>query len=309
MSQRNVRSHVETDQRAVALTLDDGYDPDPRVLGLIKSYGIHGTAFIVGAVADSNPGLLNELARLGWLVCSHTYDHEYLPGRSAEAVRSTIVRGADAAERVVGYRCPYFRAPYGAVDATVVSVTDSLGLQLIGWETSISDSAPRGTDPDLQLDIAKRSLREGSIVLGHFGGTNSYEVLSRLLSWLFDEGYRVGSVAELIDGTVGEVSADTVGSASVSVELPGDRTPVARSPASHAVASHRISPRAFAPTDGETVFGISVAALLLVLPRQRFVRRRWRRDLGRLAISDASEAATVWEASPAPVRATTEGWT
>ena len=112
--------------------------------------------------------------------------------------------------------------PFGSVDANVVAVTDELGVQLIGWETSISDSAPRGTDPELQLEIAKRSLREGSIVLGHFGGTNSYEVLSALLAWLSDEGYRVGSVAELIAGNV-EALAPNRGTAEVTVDVPGRR--------------------------------------------------------------------------------------
>ena len=55
VARSRVRSRVDSDQRAIALTLDDGYRPDPRILELIGSYGVHGTAFIVGSVADSDP--------------------------------------------------------------------------------------------------------------------------------------------------------------------------------------------------------------------------------------------------------------
>jgi peptidoglycan/xylan/chitin deacetylase (PgdA/CDA1 family) len=292
VARSRVRSHVDTgDERAVALTLDDGFRPDPRILELIRSYGIHGTAFIVGEVAETNPGLINELAQLGWLVCSHTYDHELLTGRSLEAIRSEIVRGAEAVEEVVGYRCPYFRAPYGAVDANVVAVTDELGLEIIGWEASLSDSAPAGTDPELQLSIAQRDLRPGSILLGHFGATNSYEVLSRLLAWLADEGYSVGSVAELIAGNTTPLRQ--IGNASVTVDLDGSDEPSnVLAPASARPATPAL-PFAGLDTVAEMA-GIGAAAALV---RRRRLPRRRRLQSTELPV--LADTLPPWEAGSA----------
>lgn len=202
IARSKVLSHVDTDERIVALTLDDGYQPDPWVLDLIATYHLRGTAFLVGQVADTDPELLRQLVRLGWMVCSHTYDHKRLTTLDSWQIRKEIVRGLDAVERVVGYRCPYFRAPYGSVDSRVAAVTDSLGLKLVGWDASISDSAPRGTDPNKQVGIALRTLRPGSILLGHFGGTNSYVVLKTVIEWLLESGYRVGSLQQVIAGDV-----------------------------------------------------------------------------------------------------------
>jgi peptidoglycan/xylan/chitin deacetylase (PgdA/CDA1 family) len=324
VARSRVRSHVDTDQRAIALTLDDGFRPDLRILELIRSYGVHGTAFIVGSVADSDPGLINELAQLGWLVCSHTYDHELLPGRSLEAIRRDMLRGIEAVERVVGYRCPYFRAPYGSVDANVVAVADELGVQLIGWEASISDSAPRGTDPDLQLSIAQRDVRPGSILLGHFGGTNSYEVLSRLLAWLGDEGYSVGSVAELIDGTTAPLAE--LGTSEVTVDLPGVGGAGALMPA-QSTATHPWSLSAV-----ETAIDVAGVAMILLLVRRR-LRPRRRRRAAPAPQADAvvlHDTVPEWELAPVLTRpaplfdvllprnghhepdrvpVTTEGWT
>jgi peptidoglycan/xylan/chitin deacetylase (PgdA/CDA1 family) len=200
IARSHVRSHIDTDQQAIAFTLDDGYNPDHRILDLIEHYGVHGTAFIVGQVADDDPAFVRELVRLGWMVCSHTYTHRLLTTADDATIRKEMLDGMASVERVVGYRCPYFRAPYGSVDARVAAVADELGVQLIGWETSISDSAPKGTDPALQTRIAIDAIRPGSILLGHFGGTNSYTVLSNVFEWLQTSGYSVGSVAELNDG-------------------------------------------------------------------------------------------------------------
>ena len=270
VARSSVRSHVETDERAIALTLDDGYNPDPRVLELIESYGVHGTAFIVGEVADTNPWLLNELARLGWLVCSHSYTHAQLTNLSDSSIRSEMVRGIEAVERVVGYKCPYFRAPYGSVDSRVAAIARDLGVEIIGWDASISDSAPKGTDPALQLKIAQNHIRPGSILLGHFGSTNSYIVLKNVLSWLYDEGYRVGSVAELIAGTIAELRPSSevteVGgpgrsSLAASAVLPLDATAT--------------RPRSLSATEiAIDVFGV---AFLLTLARRRYIPRRRQR--------------------------------
>lgn len=262
----SVRSHVETDEREIALTLDDGYNVDPRVLELVESYGVHGTAFIVGEVADTNPWLLNELARLGWLVCSHSYTHAQLTGLSSGAIRSEIERGIAAVERVVGYRCPYFRAPYGSVDSRVAAEARALGVQIIGWDASISDSAPKGTDPELQLSIAKEHISPGTILLGHFGATNSYVVLKELLTWLDEEDYRVGSVAELIAGNTQELNAPGIAPA-----VDGERLPASLALPIEATATR---PRSLSVAEiAIDVFGV---AFLLTLARRRYVPRRRR---------------------------------
>ena len=269
VARSRVRSHIGTDQRAIALTLDDGYRPDHRILDLIAHYRVHGTAFIVGQFADADPMFLRELVRLGWLVCSHTQSHQQLTSLDDPALRQEMVEGIESVERVVGYRCPYFRAPYGSVDARVAAAADAFGLELIGWDASISDSAPRGTDPALQTRIAIDAIRPGSILLGHFGGTNSYTVLRAVFEWLRTSGYRVGSVTELIDGNARDL------------ETAPDRPDTEPHPAVRTVGSV-LHPVAGAtrravpgPSSTELVFDATGMSFLLALAwRRRLPRRR-----------------------------------
>jgi hypothetical protein len=51
-----------------------------------------------------------------------------------------------------------------------------------------------------QLRVVNNDLHPGTILLGHYGGTNTLSVLSTLLERLHDEGYAIVSVADLLAG-------------------------------------------------------------------------------------------------------------
>jgi len=228
-------SGVRTSDRIFALTLDDGYHPDPRILDLIAAWHLRGTAFIVGQVAESNPLLVHRLVALGWEVCSHTHDHKLLTRLSESAVQREIARGAAEVRSVSGQRCRYFRPPGGAVDANVVHVANRLGLKVILWNTSLSDITTRGQDPRVQVAIALHYLRPGSILLGHFGAVNSFVVLRAVLKAAFARGYRVGTVTDLLDHAPGQTVSDVPAAVAVPVSTPV-RRPSFWSPVGHDVA-------------------------------------------------------------------------
>ncbi|HVE91473.1 MAG TPA: polysaccharide deacetylase family protein [Actinomycetota bacterium] len=188
-------------RKAQAVTLDDGWNPKSEVLDLIEAWGIRGTAFLVGAVAENLPELPKRLDRMGWEVCSHTYTHKLLTGLSTDAIRSEIQRGMDAIEQVTGQRCPYFRPPGGGVNSRVVAVAQELGLTVVNWNTSLSDTTTEDTDPQLQVDIALEELEPGTILLGHFGGVHTLEVLRDVLGAALAAGYTAGTVTDLLQGT------------------------------------------------------------------------------------------------------------
>jgi peptidoglycan/xylan/chitin deacetylase (PgdA/CDA1 family) len=186
---------------AIALTLDDGWNANDEVLEMVDSLGLRGTAFLVGTVAETMPALPRKLARLGWEVCSHTYTHRILTGLSESQIEAEILKGARAVEKASGQRCRYFRPPGGAANSKVVGVARRLGFTVVNWNASISDTTTADTDPALQVEIALRDIEPGTILLGHFGGTHTVEVLREVLSLSLAAGYRVGTVSELFKGT------------------------------------------------------------------------------------------------------------
>lgn len=281
--------------KVIALTLDDGYNEDPEVLDLTESLGIRGTAFLVGEIADSDPELVRRLADLGWEVCSHTYSHAVLTGLSESAIAREITRGAEAIERIVGERCPYFRPPQGRVDARVEAVAESLGFTLVGWDSSLSDSTSRDTDPKLQIQIAYQYLRPGSILLGHFGGAHSRIVLHEVLRGMLAAGYRVGTVSELLaaGGRVPPTAADAPAE-EPQPEVSVPRTqPVRLAPSASAAARDRGSlPGAMV---GAGAVGLTAMATASVRSRRHRYRglRRLARQLGRQAAIVTRESVSA----------------
>jgi peptidoglycan/xylan/chitin deacetylase (PgdA/CDA1 family) len=197
-SSRKVIRRVNTDEKIVALTLDDGYHLDPRILDLVETWGIRGTAFLVGQVAHDHPEFVRRLVDIGWEVCSHTYNHPKLTSIGDYQMYREISRASKTVNDISGQLCSYFRPPYGAVDGRVVSTADNLGLRIINWDSSISDSTKPGADPRVQEAIAYKYVRPGSILLGHWGAVNSYEVLKNVLTSLLGAGYHVGTVTDLL---------------------------------------------------------------------------------------------------------------
>ena len=66
-------------RREIALTLDDGPDPDvtPRVLDLLDRHGVKATFFCIGRKAQQYPDLCREIVARGHGVENHTQRHRH----------------------------------------------------------------------------------------------------------------------------------------------------------------------------------------------------------------------------------------
>ena len=83
------RAVIETDQRCVALTFDDGPHPKytPQILDILKEYGIKATFFCVGSNADFYPALIERIVAEGHEIGNHTYHHDHVSKMSTQALR------------------------------------------------------------------------------------------------------------------------------------------------------------------------------------------------------------------------------
>lgn len=112
---------VDTDEKVVALTFDDGptaADAD-AILAALASRGGRATFYVNGATAASNPGQLERLVAAGHELGNHTTDHRRLirsararsPPRSNPPTRRSA-RRASAAPSPSGRRMPRSRSSH-----------------------------------------------------------------------------------------------------------------------------------------------------------------------------------------------------
>lgn len=190
------------DLKRVAITIDDGWNADMRILDLLKSLKIKWTAFLIGGrgVAEDNPDFVKRIQDSGGEVCSHTYTHYVMRGKDHATVLDEIWRSQEVITRVTHEVYPYIRFSGGAYDENSINWAAEQGFWVVNWSASTNDTGS-GVTPDGQVNAVLANLEPGAIILCHFGGHNTYEVLSRVIPEIQARGYEVTSLSRVLEGT------------------------------------------------------------------------------------------------------------
>jgi peptidoglycan/xylan/chitin deacetylase (PgdA/CDA1 family) len=194
-----------TQQKVIALTLDDGPDPKytPTVLALARSKGVKLTFFLVGRQVQLYPDLARQEAADGHAIGDHTWDHHVMTGLSRRQDRSEIERCGDEIAQVCGERTHLFRPPKGRWNDDTLSAATSLGYHLVLWSVALEHHPSRTPEAMAQRVIGL--ARPGMIILAHDGEpghpidrSKTLKALSILIDGLQRKGYRFVTLPELL---------------------------------------------------------------------------------------------------------------
>lgn len=201
---------VETSQRIVALTLDDGPDPSytPEVLGLLSRNDDEATFFVLGMRADLLPDLVEDEVEAGMEVGNHTWSHPRLPSLStADALRE--IAKTDGILVDDGATPGLFRAPYGEATPEQLEALQRNGLESIHWSIPLDHYVGGlGLTPRGATNSIIRDIHPGDIILAHdarllpqdggHGRESAMATLRLLLPELAQRGFRVTTVSNLL---------------------------------------------------------------------------------------------------------------
>ncbi len=192
-----VLGHLPTREREVALTFDDGPNPDAtaRILDTLGSLGVLATFFVLGRHAERWPDLVHRAVAEGHQLGNHGYFHRKLHLKSPFYVKRDLGLGKRAIERAGAHTPRFFRAPHGFRSPWVSAIAGSMGERTIGWSLGVWDSDQPGVSTI--VDRTMEGVRPGSIVLLHDGdGYNAdgnrlqtAAALPRIINGLRDRGY------------------------------------------------------------------------------------------------------------------------
>jgi peptidoglycan/xylan/chitin deacetylase (PgdA/CDA1 family) len=187
-------SLLVTGTKGVALTFDDGPDPDltPQILKLLAKEKVKATFCLVGTQARRHPELVRAIAQGGHSFCNHSWNHDLKLGkRSHHAIRADLER-ANAAIRaaVPDAKIRYMRAPGGNFTPALVKISAEMGMHSIYWKVDPRDweQAP-GVSREAQrnkiIRIVKKHTGPGAIVLSHdYAQPATIDAYRVLLPWL-----------------------------------------------------------------------------------------------------------------------------
>jgi peptidoglycan/xylan/chitin deacetylase (PgdA/CDA1 family) len=154
--------------RSVALTFDDGPDPEvtPRVLDLLEQHGARATFFVIGRRATRHASLLREMRRRGHDVANHTHRHPAsFACRSPWGLWREVTDAQHAIADACGQAPRLFRAPMGLRSPLLDPVLAAEGLTLVSWTRRGYDTVARR--PARVLDRLTSGLAAGDILLLH----------------------------------------------------------------------------------------------------------------------------------------------
>ena len=177
-------------QRQVAITIDDGPDPEvtPRLLDVLDRYGARATFFCIGERVAAHPGLAREIVRRGHALENHSHRHLHrFSLLGPRAMAAEVARAQDEIASAVAEGPRFFRAPAGLRNPFLDPILTRLGLQLASWTRRGFDTVTGC--PDVVLARLVRCLGAGDILLLHDGNAArtpagvpvAVEVLPRLL--------------------------------------------------------------------------------------------------------------------------------
>src|SRR4029450_6571879 len=91
-------------------------EANPRpALDLLDEFGVRGTFFVLGWIADTMPELIAEIARRGHEVASKGYYHRSMRAMTPGEFREDLARAREALRRASGQRVLGYRAAGGRV--------------------------------------------------------------------------------------------------------------------------------------------------------------------------------------------------
>lgn len=133
-------------EAAASLAIDSGLkahyssrlEPSIRwLLAQLEEREIKATFFVVGQLAQHNPGLVRAISQAGHEVASHSWDHQRVHRLTPAAFREDVLQSKDILEQLTGVPVAGYRAPTFSIMAQTAWALDVLAELGMAYDSSI----------------------------------------------------------------------------------------------------------------------------------------------------------------------------
>lgn len=183
----NFTWHIETEEKVLYLTFDDGPTPEVTdwVLKTLNQYHAKATFFCIGNNITKHPDVYSRVIKEGHSVGNHTHNH--LKGWKVKTKH--YLADVELASEVINSQL--FRPPYGKFKTKQSKQLIKSGYQIVMWDVLSFDWDAK-TSQEACLKNVIGTAKEGSIVVfhdSHKAWENLSYVLPRVLDYYSEKGY------------------------------------------------------------------------------------------------------------------------
>lgn len=186
--------HVETEDKEVFLTFDDGPIPEltPWVLDVLKEFDFKATFFCVGDNVRKYPEIFERLIDEGHSIGNHTYNH--LNGWLTD--QESYIKNIQKCDQVM--ETDLFRPPYGKMRLSQSSIIKT-EKTIVMWDI-LSGDFDQNITKEKCLNNVIENYVAGSIIVFHDNikaEVNLRYVLPKFLEHLSEHGFKAQNLDAL----------------------------------------------------------------------------------------------------------------
>jgi peptidoglycan/xylan/chitin deacetylase (PgdA/CDA1 family)/glycosyltransferase involved in cell wall biosynthesis len=161
------RRVATTGEAVVALTFGDGpSDHTGPILDVLRRLDVPAAFFITGTEARERPDLVREIVAAGHVLGTSGWNRRHFTEMDEGELESALRESFAAIKEITGRTTRHVQPPDGAYDQRVVSMLQTLGLEIWLWTSHPHNLAPASCADDI-VSQTTDDLTPGSVILLH----------------------------------------------------------------------------------------------------------------------------------------------
>lgn len=198
---------VPTEEKYMALTFDDGPDPQQtlKIMEVLKQYDAKATFFLVGDRVERYPEVVRQELQEGHEIANHSFRHPSFQGLPGNSMENELIKTQDAIYKATGQKPVLFRPPGGFYNEKIIQLSKDHHLQMILWSWHQDTKDWRAPGVGRIANKVLNNARNGDIVLMHdfvYNSNQTAEALKIILPELKKHGYSFVTISELLSHKV-----------------------------------------------------------------------------------------------------------
>jgi chitin deacetylase len=195
---------VETSEKIIALTFDDGPTPQftGEVLQILKEEDVKATFFLIGGELEKHLDEGKKIVAAGHEIGNHSYSHTRMILVPPSFVKEEIEK-TDALIRAAGYeRETHFRPPYGKKLFALPYYLSQNNRKSITWDVEPESFPEVAKSSEAITKYVLDNTQNGSIILLHVmydPQKKSLAAVKPIIEGLKQKGFRFVTVSDLIN--------------------------------------------------------------------------------------------------------------
>lgn len=186
--------------KAVALTFDDGPDPDqtPKILEILAEKNVKATFFVIGKKALRHPDLLRQIVDDGHEIANHSFSHSYfIAFFSRRRLTKDLGDCNDAIFDATGKKPAFFRPPFGVTNPRYGNAIQENGMISIGWSLRSFDTQAKSKYA--LIDKVISTVKKGDIILLHDRMPVTNEALGDIIEYILSRKLSIEPLSVVVN--------------------------------------------------------------------------------------------------------------